>query len=72
MSKAPNYFEHYRNIYSDQVSAISDQWFLIYTLPLFRCRDIDLGFTTLKLNRNLYITKMYLHTENALKWKVGL
>jgi len=23
--KAPNYFEHYRNIYSDQTQAISDQ-----------------------------------------------
>jgi len=33
-------------------------------LPLFHCRDLDLGPVTLKLNLDLDIVKMYLQTEN--------
>jgi len=60
MSKAPNYFERYRNGYSDQAAAIFDWWFLSCTLPLFHCCDLGLGPKTLKLNRDLDILKMCL------------
>jgi len=68
-SKAPNCFERYRNRYSDQASAISDQYFLSCTLPLFRCCDLDLGPMTLKLNSDLDILKMHLHSEMNLLGK---
>jgi len=63
MSKAPSDFERYRNRYSDQVQAISDVWFLSCTLRLFRWCDLDLKPMTFKLNHDLNILKMYLHTE---------
>jgi len=62
MSKAPNYFERYRNRYSYQAQVISDH----YTLSLFRCRDLDLRPMNLKLNRNLDTLKTYLQTENEV------
>jgi len=42
------------------------QWFLSCTLPLFRLRDLDLGAMTLKLNRDLYILKMYFQMKMKL------
>jgi len=63
-SKNPNFFEHYR--YSNQTPTISDQKFLTCMLPLFRCRGLDLGLTTLKLNCGLDILKMYLHAKNEV------
>jgi len=64
--KAPNYFEHYHNRYSDQAPPVADQYFFSCMLPLFRCRDLDLGLMTLKLNRDLDILKMYHHNENEV------
>jgi len=65
-SKAPNYFERYCNRHSDQAPAVSDQQLLSCTLPLLRCRDLDLGSMILKLNRDLDILKMYLQTKNEV------
>jgi len=42
MSKAPNYFEHYRNRYSDQAPAISNHLFLSCTLQLFIAVNLTL------------------------------
>jgi len=64
MLKAPNYFERYRNRYSDQAPSISDQLFLSCMLPLFRYRDFEFKPMILKLNCGLDILKMYLLTEN--------
>jgi len=66
MSKTPNYFERYHNRYSDQASAVSDQWCLSYTLQFLRCRDLDLRPMTLKLNHDLDVLKMYHHTKNEV------
>jgi len=45
---------------------IKPQQFLRCTLPLVRCRDLDLEYVTLKLNHELDILKMYLHPENEV------
>jgi len=60
------YFERYRNRYFDQVPGIYEHWFLSYMLPLFGCRDLDLGPMTLKLNHDLDILKMHHHIENEV------
>jgi len=39
-----------------------------YVWPLFRCRDLDINLMTLKLEGNLAILKMYLHTNKKPKW----
>jgi len=51
MSKAPNYFQRYRN----------RNLFLSCTLQLLRWRDLDP--MTLKLIRDLDIMKTYFHTK---------
>jgi len=51
---------------------IKPQQFLTCTLvlscmlPVFCCRDLDLGPMTSKLNRDLDILKTYLHPENEV------
>jgi len=66
MSKAPNYFESYRNRYSDQATGIfRPVVFELHTIA-FSLRDLDLGPMTLKLNRDLHILKTYIQTENKI------
>jgi len=68
MLKASNYFKRYRNRYSDQAPAVSDQ-FLSCTLQLLCCCDLDLGPMTLKVYRDLDILKMYHRIKMKLLGK---
>jgi len=62
MSKAQNYFERYRNRYSDQAPTV------VFELhaTAFRCRYLDIRPMTLTMNCDLDILKMYmyLHIKN--------